>query len=254
VLDLEADADRVYRLLVEAMEAVRQAMVPIRNDLAEAVRAAGLWYHDPTPRPTAARTRTAGLTTPRHRIRMPHLIDRQVGCLKATLFTDLGSSGLLDVGAADPAWPWPGVAGDHVFDVVYVGSELRVAAGFQHCGAEVVVHAAVGQKQHVIGDGAVPAPDESPALQGRQESRPSWPSRPHEHDRATAGRERSTDPERIAAAEFANPQPRRPDINPSVPVRANDRRITPGAQTYEAPLPVSWVVGMGQGPGCGAGQ
>jgi len=54
VLDPEADADRVYQLLVEAMEAVRQAMVTIRNDLAKAVRAAGLWYHEPTPRPTAA--------------------------------------------------------------------------------------------------------------------------------------------------------------------------------------------------------
>ena len=54
VLDPEADADRVYLLLIEAMEAVRQAMVTIRNDLAKAVRAAGLWYHEPTPRPTAA--------------------------------------------------------------------------------------------------------------------------------------------------------------------------------------------------------
>jgi hypothetical protein len=53
VLDPEADADRVYQLLVEAMEAVRQAMVTIRNDLAKAVRAAGLWYHEPTPRPAA---------------------------------------------------------------------------------------------------------------------------------------------------------------------------------------------------------
>ena len=55
VLDPESDADRVYGLLIEAMEAVRQAMVAIRNDLAKAVRAAGLWYHEPTPRPTAAR-------------------------------------------------------------------------------------------------------------------------------------------------------------------------------------------------------
>jgi hypothetical protein len=55
VLDPEADADRVYQLLIEAMEAVRQAMMTIRNDLAKAVRAAGLWYHEPTPRPTAAR-------------------------------------------------------------------------------------------------------------------------------------------------------------------------------------------------------
>jgi hypothetical protein len=55
VLDPEADADRVYQLLIGAMEAIRQAMVTIRNDLAKAVRAAGLWYHEPTPRPTAAR-------------------------------------------------------------------------------------------------------------------------------------------------------------------------------------------------------
>jgi hypothetical protein len=54
-LDPEADADRVYQLLINAMEAVRQAMVTIRNDLAKAVRAAGLWYHEPTPRPTGAR-------------------------------------------------------------------------------------------------------------------------------------------------------------------------------------------------------
>ncbi len=39
--------------------AVRQAMVTIRNDLAKAVRAAGLWYHEPTPRPTAAREKKA---------------------------------------------------------------------------------------------------------------------------------------------------------------------------------------------------
>jgi hypothetical protein len=55
VLDPEADADRVYQLLIGAMEAIRQAMVTIRNDLAKAVRSAGLWYHEPTPRPTAAR-------------------------------------------------------------------------------------------------------------------------------------------------------------------------------------------------------
>jgi hypothetical protein len=54
VLDPEADAGRVYQLLIEAMEAVRQAMVTIRNDLAKAVRAAGLWYHEPTLQPTAA--------------------------------------------------------------------------------------------------------------------------------------------------------------------------------------------------------
>lgn len=59
VLDPEADADKVYQLLIEAMEAARQAMVAIRNDLAKPVRAAGLWYHDPTPRPTAARARKA---------------------------------------------------------------------------------------------------------------------------------------------------------------------------------------------------
>jgi hypothetical protein len=59
VLDPEADADRVYQLLVEAMEAVRQAMVTIRNDLAKAVRAAGLWCHEPTPGPTAARAKKA---------------------------------------------------------------------------------------------------------------------------------------------------------------------------------------------------
>ena len=46
-------------MLIEAMEAVRQAMVTTRNDLAKAVRAAGLWYHEPAPRPTAARARKA---------------------------------------------------------------------------------------------------------------------------------------------------------------------------------------------------
>jgi hypothetical protein len=54
-LDPEADADRVFQLLAEAMEAVRQAMMAIRNDLAKAVRAAGLWYHEPVPRPATAR-------------------------------------------------------------------------------------------------------------------------------------------------------------------------------------------------------
>lgn len=34
-------------------------MVTIRNDLAKAVRAAGLWYQEPTPRPTAARAKQA---------------------------------------------------------------------------------------------------------------------------------------------------------------------------------------------------
>ena len=62
VLDPEADADRVYQLLIEAMEAVRQAMVAIRNDLAKAVRAAGLWYHEPPPRPAAARSQEGELT------------------------------------------------------------------------------------------------------------------------------------------------------------------------------------------------
>jgi hypothetical protein len=36
-----------------------QAMVTIRNDLAKALRAAGLCYHEPTPRPTAARAKKA---------------------------------------------------------------------------------------------------------------------------------------------------------------------------------------------------
>jgi hypothetical protein len=57
VLDPEADADRVYQLLIKAMEAVRQAMVAIRNDRAKAVRAAGLWCHEPTPRPASRRPR-----------------------------------------------------------------------------------------------------------------------------------------------------------------------------------------------------
>jgi len=34
-------------------------MVTIRNDLAKVVRAAGLWYSEPTPRPTAARAKKA---------------------------------------------------------------------------------------------------------------------------------------------------------------------------------------------------
>jgi hypothetical protein len=59
VLDPETDADRVYELLIEAVEAVRQTMVAIGNDMAKAARAAGLWYHEPTPRPTAARARKA---------------------------------------------------------------------------------------------------------------------------------------------------------------------------------------------------
>lgn len=59
VLDPEADADRVHQLLVEAMESVRQAMVSIRNDLSKTVRAAGLWYHEPTPRPASARANRA---------------------------------------------------------------------------------------------------------------------------------------------------------------------------------------------------
>jgi hypothetical protein len=57
VLDPEADADRVHQLLIEAMEAVRQAMVAIRNDVAKSARASGLWYHEPAPRPRAARAR-----------------------------------------------------------------------------------------------------------------------------------------------------------------------------------------------------
>jgi hypothetical protein len=61
VLDPEADADRVYQLLIKAMEAVRQAMVTIRNDLAKAVRADGLWYHEPRPQaPTNSRARQQG--------------------------------------------------------------------------------------------------------------------------------------------------------------------------------------------------
>lgn len=59
VLDPEADADRVYQMLIDAMEALRHAMLPIRNDLAKAVRAAGLWYHEPAPRPSAARAKRA---------------------------------------------------------------------------------------------------------------------------------------------------------------------------------------------------
>ena len=59
MLDPEADADRVYQLLIEAMESVRLAMVTTRNDLAKAVRAAGIWYHEPTPRPTVAHTKRA---------------------------------------------------------------------------------------------------------------------------------------------------------------------------------------------------
>jgi hypothetical protein len=57
VLDPEADADRVHQLLIEAMEAVRQAMVAIRNDVAKSARASGLWYHELAPRPRAARAR-----------------------------------------------------------------------------------------------------------------------------------------------------------------------------------------------------
>jgi hypothetical protein len=59
MLDPEADADRVYQLLIEATESVRQAMVTTRNDLAKAVRAAGIWYHEPTPRPTVAHAKRA---------------------------------------------------------------------------------------------------------------------------------------------------------------------------------------------------
>jgi len=59
VLDPEADADRVYQMLTDAMEALRHAMLIIRNDLAKAVRAAGFWYHEPAPRPSEARAKRA---------------------------------------------------------------------------------------------------------------------------------------------------------------------------------------------------
>jgi hypothetical protein len=59
MLDPEADADGVYQPLIEAMEAVRQTMVALRNDLAKVARSAGIWYHEPTPQPTAARTKKA---------------------------------------------------------------------------------------------------------------------------------------------------------------------------------------------------
>ena len=55
----EADADRMYQMLIDAMEALRHALLTIRNDLAKAVRAAGLWYHEPAPRPSAARAKRA---------------------------------------------------------------------------------------------------------------------------------------------------------------------------------------------------
>jgi hypothetical protein len=42
MLDPEADADRVHQLLINAMEAVRKAMVAIRNDVAKSARASGL--------------------------------------------------------------------------------------------------------------------------------------------------------------------------------------------------------------------
>jgi hypothetical protein len=35
----EADADRMHQMLIDAMEALRHAMLTIRNDLAKAVRA-----------------------------------------------------------------------------------------------------------------------------------------------------------------------------------------------------------------------
>jgi hypothetical protein len=41
----------------DAMEALRHAMLTIRNDLAKAVRAAGLWYHEPAG--SAARAKRA---------------------------------------------------------------------------------------------------------------------------------------------------------------------------------------------------
>ena len=59
VLDPEADADRVYQILTDAMEPVRHAMLAIRNDLGKAARAAGLWYHQPPPRPAARTSRPA---------------------------------------------------------------------------------------------------------------------------------------------------------------------------------------------------
>ena len=34
---------------MDAMEALRHIMLTIRNDLAKAVRAADLWYHEPHP-------------------------------------------------------------------------------------------------------------------------------------------------------------------------------------------------------------
>lgn len=47
-LDPDADAEKVYRMLVSAMEALRVAMRGIRIDLPKAVRAAGIWYHEPS--------------------------------------------------------------------------------------------------------------------------------------------------------------------------------------------------------------
>ena len=55
VLDPEADAAKVYRILVNAMEGVRCAMRGVRDDLPKAVRRAGIWYHEPVARPKAAR-------------------------------------------------------------------------------------------------------------------------------------------------------------------------------------------------------
>jgi hypothetical protein len=49
----------MYQMLIDAMEALRHALLTIRNDLAKAVRAAGLWYHEPAPRPSAARAKRA---------------------------------------------------------------------------------------------------------------------------------------------------------------------------------------------------
>ena len=54
-LDPEADADKVHKLLIQAMEAVRLVMSAIGADMGKAARAAGLWYHQPSPGVTARR-------------------------------------------------------------------------------------------------------------------------------------------------------------------------------------------------------
>lgn len=53
VIDPEADADKIYRILVDAMEAVRSTMRVIRDDLPKTVRAANIWYHESPARPAA---------------------------------------------------------------------------------------------------------------------------------------------------------------------------------------------------------